>query len=153
MYVCVSPFFFSTFFFPLLAAHSRPSLTPTYPHSVPSLSSPSSRPLPSHSSPLPSAVVHHNSVHGAHRGSTSSESNLDEKGSRTSQTQSFVNELMQLLRCDNEAVGVQVRETVKEMVSYELSPPVYSYLFQCMNDETSKVSIVRLAFLFSPSFP
>ena len=64
---------------------------------------------------------------------------MDDKSSRTSQTQSFVNELMQLLRCDNEAVGVQLRETVKEMVSYELSPPVYSYLFQCMNDETSKV--------------
>lgn len=65
----------------------------------------------------------------------------DNKSSRTSQTQSFVNELMQLLRCDNEALGVQLRETVKEMVSYELSPSVYSYLFQCMNDETSKVCV------------
>jgi hypothetical protein len=96
-----------------------------------------------------STVVHHNSIHGAHnthgpsqhRGSTSSESNPNDEKSRTSQTQSFVNELMQLLRCDNEAVGVQLRETVKEMVSYELSPPVYSYLFQCMTDETSKVCV------------
>ena len=44
---------------------------------------------------------------------------------------------MQLLRCDNEAVGMQLRETVKEMVSYELSPPVYSYLFQCMSEESA----------------
>lgn len=58
---------------------------------------------------------------------------------RTSQTESFVNDLIQLLRCDNEAVGVQLRETVKELVSYELSPPVYSYLFECMTDESSKV--------------
>ncbi len=108
------------------------------PHSVPSLLS-NSQPHPSLSSPLPSSTVHHNSIHGSHRGSTSSEGNIEDKASRTSQTQSFVNELMQLLRCDNEAVGVQLRETVKEMVSYELSPPVYSYLFQCMTDETSKV--------------
>ena len=91
-----------------------------------------------------STVVYHNSVHGTHnthqhRGSTSSESNAD--APRISQTQSFVDELMQLLRCDNEAVGVQLRETVKEMVSYELSPPVYSYLFQCMTDETLKVGL------------
>lgn len=85
-------------------------------------------------------AVHHNHAPSQHRGSTSSESNLEqEKSSRTSQTQSFVNELMQLLRCDNETVGVQLRETVKEMVSYELSPPVYSYLFQCMTDEMTKV--------------
>ena len=67
-------------------------------------------------------------------------SNVDsEDKNRTSQTESFVNDLMQLLRCDNEAVGVQLRETVKELVSYELSPPVYPYLFECMTDESSKV--------------
>jgi len=59
---------------------------------------------------------------------------------RTSQTESFVNELMQLLRCDNEVVGVQLRETVKGLVSHELSPPVYSYLFQCLTNESAKVS-------------
>lgn len=98
-----------------------------------------------------SFAVHHNSVqhtqHTQHRGSTSSESNLDQEGARTSQTQAFVNELVQLLRCDNEAVGVQLRETVKELVSYELSPPVYSYLFQCMTDESSNVSMGRILFL------
>ena len=86
---------------------------------------------------------HHSSIHVpiAPRTSTLSESNADpEENPRTSQTESFVNDLMQLLRCDNEAVGVQLRETVKELVSYELSPPVYSYLFHCMTDESSKVS-------------
>lgn len=59
--------------------------------------------------------------------------------SRASQTEAFISELMQLLSCDNEAVGVNIRETVKELVSYELSPPVYPYLFQCMTAESMKV--------------
>lgn len=63
----------------------------------------------------------------------------DKKPSRGSQTEAFVSELMHLLRCDSEAVGVQIRETVKELISYELSPPVYPYLFQCMMSESSKV--------------
>ena len=46
---------------------------------------------------------------------------------------------MQLLSCDNEAIGLNIRETVKELVSYELSPPVYPYLFQCMTAESMKV--------------
>ena len=63
----------------------------------------------------------------------------DKKPSRGSQTEAFVSELMHLLRCNNEALGVQIRETVKELISYELSPPVYPYLFQCMMSESSKV--------------
>lgn len=59
--------------------------------------------------------------------------------SRTSQTEAFISEVMQLLSCENEAIGVQIRETVKELVSYELSPPVYPYLFQCMVTELLKV--------------
>ncbi len=88
-----------------------------------------------------SPVGHHSTHNQQQQGrvSSSSESMDSEDKSRTSQTESFVNELMQLLRCDNEAVGVQIRETVKELVSYELSPPVYSYLFQCLTDESSKV--------------
>lgn len=84
-------------------------------------------------------IAHHLHPSGSGRGSTSSDPNSD-SDSRTSQTQSFVNELIQLLRCENEAVGVQLRETVKEMISYELSPPVYSYLFECMTEESSNVS-------------
>ncbi len=64
--------------------------------------------------------------------------------SRTSQTEAFISEVMVLLRCDNEAVGVNIRETVKELVSYELSPPVYPYLFLCMMAETRKVSSMTL---------
>ena len=63
----------------------------------------------------------------------------DDKPTRTSQTEAFVSELMHLLRCDNEAVGVQIRETVKELISYELSPAVYPYLFECMITESGKV--------------
>ena len=59
--------------------------------------------------------------------------------SRASQTEAFISELMQLLSCDNDAVGVNIRETVKELVSYELSPPVYPYLFQCMTAESVNV--------------
>ena len=59
--------------------------------------------------------------------------------SRASQTEAFISELMQLLSCDNEAIGLNIRETVKELVSYELSPPVYPYLFQCMTAESMKV--------------
>ena len=64
----------------------------------------------------------------------------DDKPTRTSQTEAFVSELMHLLRCDNEAVGVQIRETVKELISYELSPAVYPYLFECMMTESGKVT-------------
>ena len=63
----------------------------------------------------------------------------EDKPTRTSQTEAFVSELMHLLRCDNEAVGVQIRETVKELISYELSPAVYPYLFECMLTESGKV--------------
>lgn len=63
--------------------------------------------------------------------------------SRTSQTEAFISELMILLYCSNEAVGVNIRETVKELVSYELSPPVYPYLFLCMMEETRKVRTPR----------
>ena len=58
--------------------------------------------------------------------------------SRTSQTEAFVSELMRLLSCNNDTVGMNVRETVKELVSYELSPPVYPYLFHCMTVESMK---------------
>ena len=73
---------------------------------------------------------------GASDGSVSE----DDKPSRTSQTEAFVSELMHLLRCDNEALGVQIRETVKELISYELSPAVYPYLFECMMTESGKVT-------------
>ena len=59
--------------------------------------------------------------------------------SRTSQTEAFISELMQLLSCANTAVGMNIRETVKELISYELSPPVYPYLFQCMMTESARV--------------
>lgn len=57
----------------------------------------------------------------------------------TSQTETFISELIDLLSCHNEAIGVNIRETVKEMVSFELSPPVYPYLFQCIVVEMSGI--------------
>ena len=57
----------------------------------------------------------------------------------TSQTENFISEVIALLCCDNDTVGVQIRETVKELVSYELSPMVYSYLFQCLQEELAKI--------------
>ena len=60
-------------------------------------------------------------------------------GGRASQTSVFISELMQLLSCDNEVTGVNIRETVKELVSYELSPSVFPCLFQCINMEFIKV--------------
>ena len=63
----------------------------------------------------------------------------DPSTTRTSQTETFIAELIFLLSCHNEAIGVNIRETVKELVSFELSPPVYPYLFQCMVVETSGI--------------
>lgn len=63
----------------------------------------------------------------------------DPSNTRTSQTEAFISELIVLLSCHNEAIGVNIRETVKELVSFELSPPVYPYLFQCMMVETSGI--------------
>ena len=61
------------------------------------------------------------------------------QGGRASQTSIFISELMQLLSCDNEMTGVNIRETVKELVSYELSPTVFPCLFQCISMEFLKV--------------
>ena len=70
----------------------------------------------------------------------SGEGMLEDPGSvRTSQTEAFISELIVLLSCHNEAIGVNIRETVKELVSFELSPPVYPYLFQCIVVETSGI--------------
>ena len=63
----------------------------------------------------------------------------DPSNVRTSQTEAFIMELIVLLSCHNEAIGVNIRETVKELVSFELSPPVYPYLFQCIVVETSGI--------------
>ena len=62
---------------------------------------------------------------------------------RASQTNVFINELMQLLSCNNEVTGVNIRETVKELVSYELSPSVFPCLFECINMEFLKVFSVE----------
>ena len=63
----------------------------------------------------------------------------DPSNTRTSQTEAFIAELIVLLSCHSEAIGVNIRETVKELVSFELSPPVYPYLFQCIVVETSGI--------------
>ena len=91
-------------------------------------------------------VAHHESVVSMSRLAASSDGSLEDgdKNSRTSQTQAFITELMNLLRCDSEAIGVQIRETVKELVSYELSPLVYPYLFQCMMEDSMKVHVQEL---------
>ena len=51
----------------------------------------------------------------------------------------FVSELMHHLRCDNEALMVQIRETVKELISYELiSPVIYP---EGMMTESEKIGL------------
>jgi neurofibromin 1 len=59
---------------------------------------------------------------------------------QTSQTESFIFEVIALLSCDNESVGVNIRETVKEYVSGELSPIIYPYLFQGLQEELDRIT-------------
>ena len=63
---------------------------------------------------------------------------------QASQTESFISEVILLLRCDNEAVGVNIRETVKEFVSGELSPIIYPYLFHGLQDELDRITEQQL---------
>ena len=58
---------------------------------------------------------------------------------RGSQTESFINKMINLLSCENEFVGVNIREGVKELVSGELSPVVYPYLFQGLQEELGRI--------------
>ena len=89
---------------------------------------------PARTSALESSCVVHSSARLSGEGMLEDPSNA-----RTSQTETFVAELIFLLSCHNEAIGVNIRETVKELVSFELSPPVYPYLFRCMVVETSGI--------------
>ena len=57
----------------------------------------------------------------------------------SSQTEAFISEIIVLLSCDNEAVGLNIRETVKEFVSGDLSPIVYPYLFQGLQEELDRI--------------
>ena len=55
------------------------------------------------------------------------------------QTEMFIREIIALLSCENESVGIKVRQTVTELVSGELSPAVYPYLFHCLQEEMGKI--------------
>lgn len=69
-------------------------------------------------------------------------SSTDDLGGNTwssSQTESFINEVIALLSCENETVGVNIRETITELVSGELSPVVYPYLFHCVQEELGRI--------------
>lgn len=63
----------------------------------------------------------------------------DQNFSSRSQTETFIKEIIALLSCENEAVGIKVRQTVTELVSSELSPAVYPYLFHCLQEEMGKI--------------
>ena len=63
----------------------------------------------------------------------------DQNYTSRNQTESFIREICALLSCENEAVGIKVRQTVTELVSSELSPVVYPYLFHCLQEETGKM--------------
>lgn len=58
---------------------------------------------------------------------------------KSSQTEAFISDMILLLSCDNEAVGVNIRETVKEFVSGELSPIIYPHLFHGLQEELDRV--------------
>lgn len=60
-------------------------------------------------------------------------------GRGTSQTESFITELISLLSCDNEATGMNVREGAKKMIYEDLSSMVYPSLFQCLQQELGKI--------------
>lgn len=47
--------------------------------------------------------------------------------------QLFLSTMLQLLVCDYGAVGVQIRETVKESIGQELNPTLYVMLFEHLN--------------------
>ena len=69
-------------------------------------------------------------------------SSSDDLGGNTwssSQTESFINEVIALLSCENETVGANIRETITELVSGELSPVVYPYLFHCVQEELGRI--------------
>ena len=64
----------------------------------------------------------------------------DDQGNNSrNQTESFIREIIALLSCENEVVGIKVRQTVTELVSSELSPLVYPYLFHCLQEEMGKI--------------
>lgn len=58
---------------------------------------------------------------------------------KSSQTEGFIADMILLLSCDNESVGVNVRETVKEFISGELSPIIYPYLFHALQEELDRI--------------
>ncbi len=59
--------------------------------------------------------------------------------SSRNQTELFIREIIALLSCENESVGIKVRQTVTELVSSELSPAVYPYLFHSLQEEMGKI--------------
>ena len=75
------------------------------------------------------------------RFSSSGESlSSDDQGYNSrNQTESFIKEVIALLSCENESVGINIRQTVTELVSGELSPVVYPYLFHCLQEELGRV--------------
>lgn len=75
------------------------------------------------------------------RFSSSGESLASDDASYSSrnQTETFIKEIIALLSCENESVGIKVRQTVTELVSGELSPQVYPYLFHCLQEEMGKI--------------
>ena len=54
-------------------------------------------------------------------------------------TETFIVELIGLLSCDNEEIGVNIREGTKEMISRELSSMVLPCLFRCLQRELGKM--------------
>lgn len=56
-----------------------------------------------------------------------------------SQTEIFITELISLLSCDNEAIGINIRESTKELISRDLGPLVYPCLFQFLQQEMGKI--------------
>ena len=69
----------------------------------------------------------------------SSSGSVPPSSASSSQTEGFIADMIHLLSCDNEAVGVNIRETVKEFVSGELSPVIYPYLFHALQEELERI--------------
>ncbi|XP_073471102.1 neurofibromin isoform X1 [Aquarana catesbeiana] len=60
------------------------------------------------------------------------------EGNAETPVSKFLDRLLSLMVCNNEKVGIQIRTNIKDLVGLELSPALYSMLFNKMKNNISK---------------
>ncbi|XP_040192599.1 neurofibromin isoform X1 [Rana temporaria] len=60
------------------------------------------------------------------------------EGNAETPVSKFLDRLLSLMVCNNEKVGIQIRTNIKDLVGLELSPALYSMLFNKMKNTISK---------------